>query len=63
MRKADEAIQWLERAEAAGMKLSETAYHDDDLNPLRLDPRFRRMMARWSDERRAQRRERWKDNS
>jgi beta-lactamase regulating signal transducer with metallopeptidase domain/tetratricopeptide (TPR) repeat protein len=36
----DEAIQWLERAEAAGMTIGPSASNDRDLRPLRTDDRF-----------------------
>ena len=43
----DDAIRCLERAEALGMEVGKTAMNDDDLDPLRSDPRFQRMRERW----------------
>jgi len=50
---ADEAIRCLERAEKLGMKLWNQAPKDDDLDPIRDDPRYRAMEDRWDRERRA----------
>lgn len=38
----DEAFRWLDRAQAAGMNVGDKAGGDDDLDPLRSDPRFAR---------------------
>jgi adenylate cyclase len=43
----DAAMEWLEKAEAAGLRLEDIAPHDDDLDPLRSDARFRAMEDRW----------------
>ncbi|MBI1796672.1 MAG: hypothetical protein HYR74_06420 [Candidatus Eisenbacteria bacterium] len=42
----DRAIEWLEKAEAAGMSLAYMAPHDRDLESVRYDPRFRELMDR-----------------
>ncbi len=39
----DAAIDWLQKARAAGFQLSSYIDHDDDLNSLRSDPRFREL--------------------
>jgi tetratricopeptide (TPR) repeat protein len=46
----DGALGWLERAEKAGMKMWPTARHDNDLDPLRSDPRFKTLAKRWKAE-------------
>jgi beta-lactamase regulating signal transducer with metallopeptidase domain/tetratricopeptide (TPR) repeat protein len=43
----DAAFGWLEKAEKAGMKMWASAHHDDDLDPLRSDARFKTMAKRW----------------
>ena len=48
--KADAAFSWLERAETAGLKIGHLALNDDDLDPLRRDPRFKKLRQRWEDE-------------
>lgn len=48
--KADDAFSWLERAETAGLKIGQLALNDDDLDPLRRDPRFKKLRQRWEDE-------------
>jgi beta-lactamase regulating signal transducer with metallopeptidase domain/tetratricopeptide (TPR) repeat protein len=40
---SDAAIDWLQKARAAGFQLSSYIDHDDDLNSLRSDPRFRQL--------------------
>ena len=50
MQKLDEAIEWLEKAEAAGMEVGNHAMGDSDLDPLRRDPRFKKMRDRWEQE-------------
>lgn len=44
----DLAIKWLEQAEAKGFDLGNYIDHDDDLDALRSDPRFRAMRDRLS---------------
>ncbi|MGZ5475460.1 MAG: TPR end-of-group domain-containing protein [Thermoanaerobaculia bacterium] len=39
----DAAMEWLQKARAAGFKLGHYIEHDDDLNNLRSDPRFREL--------------------
>ncbi len=45
----DGAMEWLERAQSAGMSLENYAPGDRDLDPLRADPRFRTMLDRLGD--------------
>jgi len=47
----DAAFGWLERAEGAGMEMWGHAHWDDDLDPLRKDPRFKKYAKRWKAER------------
>jgi beta-lactamase regulating signal transducer with metallopeptidase domain/Tfp pilus assembly protein PilF len=47
LERPDDAFRWLERAAAAGLDVREHAEHDEDLEPLRSDPRFKRMRERW----------------
>lgn len=44
--KKDEALDWLNRAEAAGFDLGSYLDDDDDLDSLRRDPRFKALKAR-----------------
>ena len=39
----DAAMEWLEKARAAGFQLCNYIDHDEDLNNLRSDPRFREL--------------------
>jgi tetratricopeptide (TPR) repeat protein len=50
----DQALTWLSRAEAAGLKIADLALWDPDLSPLRSDPRFRAMAATWTRQRNAE---------
>jgi hypothetical protein len=43
----DAAFGWLERAEAAGFEMWSHARWDDDLDPLRGDPRYRALKKKW----------------
>ena len=52
----DAAMEWLQKARAAGFKLGNYIEHDNDLNSLRSDPRFREL-------RKQVRRDRHKDQS
>ena len=56
----DAALQWLERAQAAGMRLEEIAPRDRDLDPLRSDARFQTLEARWDQSREKSKGKRWK---
>jgi tetratricopeptide (TPR) repeat protein len=53
LRDRDAAFRWLERAEAAGMDLGWHVLGDEDLAPIRSDPRYRalerRIRSRWDD--------------
>ncbi|HXI14104.1 MAG TPA: M56 family metallopeptidase [Thermoanaerobaculia bacterium] len=42
----DLAVDWLERSEKAGFELSHHIRRDDDLDGLRSEPRFRKMLER-----------------
>ncbi len=57
----DAAISWLEKAEGAGFEIWNYARHDDDLDPIRDDPRFRKMAKRWREIERAKRDHDWDD--
>jgi beta-lactamase regulating signal transducer with metallopeptidase domain/Flp pilus assembly protein TadD len=46
----DAAFEWLERAEGAGFEVWNSARRDDDLDPLRSDPRFKEYTKRWKAE-------------
>jgi beta-lactamase regulating signal transducer with metallopeptidase domain/Tfp pilus assembly protein PilF len=46
----DGAIAWLEKAEGAGFEMWSYARWDDDLDPLRDDPRYDKMEKRWKAE-------------
>jgi beta-lactamase regulating signal transducer with metallopeptidase domain/tetratricopeptide (TPR) repeat protein len=46
----DAAIAWLEKADGAGFQMWSYARWDDDLDPLRDDPRFEKMEKRWKAE-------------
>jgi Flp pilus assembly protein TadD len=43
----DAAFAWLERAEAAGMEMWSRVRWDDDLDPLRSDPRYKPLAKKW----------------
>ncbi|NOT33185.1 MAG: tetratricopeptide repeat protein [Candidatus Eisenbacteria bacterium] len=45
--RGDDAIAWLERAERSGFESSKFALSDPDLDALRTDARFRRLLDRW----------------
>jgi Flp pilus assembly protein TadD len=42
---ADAAFQWLERAKASGFNIREQAKHDEDLDSLHDDPRWRQLVG------------------
>jgi len=46
----DTAIAWLQRSEAAGLDVASLAKGDRDLDALRADPRFRKMMDEYDKE-------------
>lgn len=46
----DAAFGWLEKAEGAGMEMWSRARHDDDLDPLRSDPRYKALSKKWKAE-------------
>ena len=48
----DAAFAWLEKSEAAGMRMWSQARWDDDLDPLHGDPRYKKMAKRWRAEER-----------
>ncbi|HET6348702.1 MAG TPA: M56 family metallopeptidase [Candidatus Krumholzibacteria bacterium] len=50
----DAAFSWLEKSENAGFRMWQHARWDDDLDPLRADPRWKEMKAHWKDEERKQ---------
>jgi Tfp pilus assembly protein PilF len=45
-RDRDAAMQWLGKAEDAGMELHNSIFNDKDLDPLRSDPRFKALLDR-----------------
>ena len=50
LRQGDEAVHWLERAEAEGMNLGFYLATDRDLDPIRSSARFRAMLRRVQDD-------------
>jgi tetratricopeptide (TPR) repeat protein len=48
----DASFVWLEKAENAGMHMWSQARWDDDLDPLRSDPRYKKLAKRWKAEER-----------
>lgn len=49
----DAAFGWLEKAEGAGMQMWSQARWDDDLDPLRSDPRYKPLAKKWRAEAKA----------
>jgi Flp pilus assembly protein TadD len=43
----DAAFKWLTKAESAGFDVGNSAPSDDDLDPLKGDPRWKEMKTRW----------------
>jgi beta-lactamase regulating signal transducer with metallopeptidase domain/tetratricopeptide (TPR) repeat protein len=58
MGEVEEALRWLDRAEAEGMDLAGMARGDRDLDPLRSDRGFRERLDRWEREKRS----RWRED-
>jgi tetratricopeptide (TPR) repeat protein len=56
-RETDSALDWLQRSEAAGMKLEKYVYDDGDLDPIRSDRRFKALLDRLDQRLAAERRE------
>jgi beta-lactamase regulating signal transducer with metallopeptidase domain/Flp pilus assembly protein TadD len=50
--KIDAAFVWLDKSEKAGFEVWNSARWDDDLDPLRADPRWTELKKRWKDEER-----------
>jgi beta-lactamase regulating signal transducer with metallopeptidase domain/Flp pilus assembly protein TadD len=48
----DAAFAWLDKSEKAGFEVWNHARWDEDLDPLRADPRYRELKARWKEEER-----------
>lgn len=46
----DASIAWLEKADAGGFEMWQWARWDDDLDPIRDDPRYEKMEKRWKAE-------------
>ena len=61
-RNADEAIRWLENSERRGFHVGNYAFNDEDLDPLRSDPRFQSMIGRWHAAQRAENRAKHHDD-
>jgi beta-lactamase regulating signal transducer with metallopeptidase domain/tetratricopeptide (TPR) repeat protein len=57
----DASFAWLEKAEGAGMHMWSQARWDDDLDPLRSDPRYKKLAKRWKAEERTWHEEQHKD--
>jgi len=57
----DAAISWLEKSEGAGFEVWNSAKHDDDLDNIRNDPRFKKMAKRWREIEREKRDGDWDD--
>ena len=49
MGETDNAIRWLERSQAAGLEVGSLAGGDKDLEALRTDPRFLKMLDEYGD--------------
>jgi beta-lactamase regulating signal transducer with metallopeptidase domain/Flp pilus assembly protein TadD len=50
--KIDVAFAWLDKSEKAGFEVWNSARWDEDLDPLRADPRWRELKKRWQEEER-----------
>ena len=48
----DTAFAWLQKSETAGFEVWSHARWDEDLDPLRADPRYRELKKRWKEEER-----------
>ena len=57
----DEALRYLKRAEEAGMKLADIAPGDEDLEPLRDNPRFLELVNHWDREQRREKAEKQRE--
>jgi tetratricopeptide (TPR) repeat protein len=50
--KIDVAFNWLDKSEKAGFEVWNSARYDEDLDPLKADPRWRELKKRWREEER-----------
>jgi len=50
--KIDVAFTWLDKSEKAGFEVWNSARWDEDLDPLRADPRWRELKKRWQEDER-----------
>lgn len=48
--KIDTAFAWLDKSEKAGFHVGGSARWDEDLDPLRADPRWRELKKKWRDQ-------------
>jgi Flp pilus assembly protein TadD len=48
--KVDTAYAWLDKAEKAGFEVGSSARWDEDLDPLKADPRWRELKKKWVEE-------------